>query len=136
MSQGFRVPDLFCRIGHFVSYTTKAHPRGDKVCKSDIFRQEEFVKDAPVKIFDEPSSALDPIAEYELFQNIMKEGSDHTMLFISHRLSSVKNCDKVFMLEKGHLIEEGAHGELIAAHGSYAQMYKNQDSPEDQNVAL
>lgn len=85
-----------------------------------------FVKDAPVKIFDEPSSALDPIAEYELFQNIMKEGSDHTMLFISHRLSSVKNCDKVFMLEKGHLIEEGAHGELIAAHGSYAQMYKKQ----------
>lgn len=85
-----------------------------------------FVKDAPMKIFDEPSSALDPIAEYELFQNIMKEGSDHTMLFISHRLSSVKNCDKVFMLEKGHLIEEGAHDELIAADGSYAQMYKKQ----------
>ena len=85
-----------------------------------------FVKDAPMKIFDEPSSALDPIAEYELFQNIMKEGSDHTMLFISHRLSSVKNCDKVFMLEKGHLIEEGAHEELIAANGSYAQMYKKQ----------
>lgn len=85
-----------------------------------------FVKDAPMKIFDEPSSALDPIAEYELFQNIMKEGSDHTMLFISHRLSSVKNCDKVFMLEKGHLIEEGAHDELIATNGSYAQMYKKQ----------
>ena len=85
-----------------------------------------FVKDAPMKIFDEPSSALDPIAEYELFQNIMREGSDHTMLFISHRLSSVKNCDKVFMLEKGHLIEEGAHDELIAADGSYAQMYKKQ----------
>jgi len=85
-----------------------------------------FVKEAPMKIFDEPSSALDPIAEYELFQNIMKEGSDHTMLFISHRLSSVKNCDKVFMLEKGHLIEEGTHSELIAANGSYAQMYKKQ----------
>ena len=85
-----------------------------------------FVKDAPMKIFDEPSSALDPIAEYELFQNIMKEGRDHTMLFISHRLSSVKNCDKVFMLEKGHLIEEGAHDELITENGSYAQMYKKQ----------
>lgn len=85
-----------------------------------------FVKDAPMKIFDEPSSALDPIAEYELFQNIMKEGSDHTMLFISHRLSSVKNCDKVFMLEKGHLIEEGTHSELMATNGSYAQMYKKQ----------
>lgn len=85
-----------------------------------------FVKDVPMKIFDEPSSALDPIAEYELFQNIMKEGSDHTMLFISHRLSSVKNCDKVFMLEKGHLIEEGTHSELMATNGSYAQMYKKQ----------
>ena len=84
-----------------------------------------FVKDAPMKIFDEPSSALDPIAEYELFQNIMKEGSDHTMLFISHRLSSVKNCDKVFMLEKGHLIEEGTHSELMAANGSYAQQAMN-----------
>lgn len=85
-----------------------------------------FVKDAPMKIFDEPSSALDPIAEYELFQNIMSEGSDHTMLFISHRLSSVKNCDKVFMLEKGRLIEEGTHAELLATNGSYAQMYKKQ----------
>ncbi|MGN0402046.1 MAG: ABC transporter ATP-binding protein [Acetatifactor sp.] len=85
-----------------------------------------FVKEAVIKIFDEPSSALDPIAEYELFQNIMKEGEDHTMLFISHRLSSVKNCDKVFMLERGQLIEEGTHQELMAVGGSYAQMYKKQ----------
>lgn len=85
-----------------------------------------FVKEAVMKIFDEPSSALDPIAEFELFQNIMKEGEDHTMLFISHRLSSVKNCDKVFMLKKGHLIEEGTHQELLTANGSYAQMYKKQ----------
>ena len=79
-----------------------------------------------MKIFDEPSSALDPIAEYELFGNIMKEGNEHTMLFISHRLSSVKNCDKVFMLEGGKLIEEGTHEELMKADGSYAQMYKKQ----------
>lgn len=85
-----------------------------------------FVKDAPMKIFDEPSSALDPIAEYELFGNIMKEGSDHTLLFISHRLSSVKHCDKVFMLEKGQLIEEGTHQELMEKNGSYASMYKKQ----------
>ena len=79
-----------------------------------------------MKIFDEPSSALDPIAEYDLFQSIMKEGKDHTMLFISHRLSSVKNCNKVFMLEQGRLIEEGTHSELLAANGSYSQMYKKQ----------
>ncbi len=85
-----------------------------------------FIKDAPMKIFDEPSSALDPIAEYELFNSIIGEGKDHTMLFISHRLSSVKNCDKVFMLEKGTLIEEGTHKELMGKNGSYAAMYKKQ----------
>lgn len=85
-----------------------------------------FIKDAPMKIFDEPSSALDPIAEYELFNSIIGEGQDHTMLFISHRLSSVKNCDKVFMLEKGTLIEEGTHKELMEQNGSYAAMYKKQ----------
>ncbi len=85
-----------------------------------------FIKDAPMKIFDEPSSALDPIAEYELFNSIIGEGQDHTMLFISHRLSSVKNCDKVFMLENGTLIEEGTHAELMEKNGSYAAMYKKQ----------
>lgn len=85
-----------------------------------------FAKESPVKIFDEPSSALDPIAEYELFKNIMKEGRDHTMVFISHRLSSVKNCDKVFMLEKGTIIERGDHRELIDKKGKYAKMYIRQ----------
>jgi len=85
-----------------------------------------FVKDSPMKIFDEPSSALDPIAEYDLFQNIMKEGNEHTMLFISHRLSSVKDCDKVFMLERGKLIEEGTHDQLMKNNGEYAAMYKKQ----------
>ena len=85
-----------------------------------------FAKNSPVKIFDEPSSALDPIAEYELFRNIMKEGASHTMLFISHRLSSVKNCDKVFMLENGQIIEEGSHEELMKMEGSYAKMYRKQ----------
>ena len=85
-----------------------------------------FLKEAPMKIFDEPSSALDPIAEYELFDSIIGEGTDHTMLFISHRLSSVQNCDKVFMLEKGTLIEEGTHRELMEKNGSYAAMYRKQ----------
>lgn len=100
-----------------------------------------FAMDSPVKIFDEPSSALDPIAEYELFKNIMKEGREHTMLFISHRLSSVKSCDKVFMLEEGRLIEEGSHKELMEQGGSYAKMYRKQAMnylalDEDEEVAL
>lgn len=85
-----------------------------------------FAQPAPVKIFDEPSSALDPIAEYDLFQNIMKEADGHTLIFISHRLSSVKNCDEVFMLAEGTLIERGSHKELVNRDGEYARMYKKQ----------
>lgn len=85
-----------------------------------------FVKNVPFKIFDEPSSALDPIAEYELFKNILKNSRDKTMLFISHRLSSVQNADKVFMLENGTILEEGTHTALLARHGAYADMYEKQ----------
>ncbi len=85
-----------------------------------------FVKDALFKIFDEPSSALDPIAEYQLFKSILKSSKDKTMLFISHRLSSVQTADKVFMLENGTVIEEGSHKELMKKKGAYADMYEKQ----------
>lgn len=81
---------------------------------------------APVKVFDEPSSALDPIAEYELFQAILEESREHIMFFISHRLSSVKDADIVFMLEDGRLIEKGTHAELMESGGKYAAMYQMQ----------
>ncbi len=85
-----------------------------------------FVKDCPFKIFDEPSSALDPIAEYELFESILEYSRDKTMLFISHRLSSVQNADWVLMLENGRLIEEGTHQMLMKRQGAYADMYEKQ----------
>lgn len=85
-----------------------------------------FVKDCPFKIFDEPSSALDPIAEYELFDNIIKSSEGKTTLFISHRLSSVQNADWVFMLENGTVREEGTHQSLMEKNGLYADMYNKQ----------
>lgn len=85
-----------------------------------------FVQKCPIKIFDEPSSALDPIAEYELFDSILKDGKDKTMLFISHRLSSVQNADWVFMLENGTIIEQGSHSMLMKKNGVYADMYQKQ----------
>ncbi len=85
-----------------------------------------FVQNTPVKVFDEPSSALDPIAEYDLYKSIMEESKDKTMIFISHRLSSVRNADRVFMFEHGELIEEGTHEELMKMNGSYSDMYTKQ----------
>lgn len=85
-----------------------------------------FANDAPIKIFDEPSSALDPIAEYELFESIMRDSKDKTMIFISHRLSSVQNADAVFMLEHGTIIERGTHKSLMKLGRVYADMYKKQ----------
>lgn len=85
-----------------------------------------FAKDVPIKVFDEPSSALDPIAEYELYESILKDSFAKTMIFISHRLSSVRNADMVYMLENGEIIERGSHEELMRFKGSYADMYSKQ----------
>ena len=85
-----------------------------------------FAKKASVKVFDEPSSALDPIAEYELYKGIMDESKGHITLFISHRLSSVKDADMVFMLENGTIIEEGTHKELMSKNGQYCEMFTKQ----------
>lgn len=85
-----------------------------------------FVQETPVKIFDEPSSALDPIAENELFEHILQNGVNRTMIFISHRLSSVQNAQWVYMLEQGCVIESGTHAMLMEQQGIYADMYLKQ----------
>ncbi|MBR4823284.1 MAG: ABC transporter ATP-binding protein/permease [Spirochaetaceae bacterium] len=85
-----------------------------------------FARRCPIKVFDEPSSALDPIAEYKLFDNILKACRENTLLFISHRLSSVQNADHVFLLENGEVREEGTHRELMKKQGIYADMYQKQ----------
>lgn len=85
-----------------------------------------FAQNASVKVFDEPSSALDPIAEYDLYQGIMRGSKGHITLFISHRLSSVKDADEVFMLENGTVIEQGTHRELMALNGKYCEMFTKQ----------
>lgn len=85
-----------------------------------------FAQLASVKVFDEPSSALDPIAEYDLYKGIMNESKGHITLFISHRLSSVKDADEVFMLENGTVIEQGTHRQLMDMGGKYCEMFTKQ----------
>lgn len=85
-----------------------------------------FAKDAPIIVLDEPSSALDPIAEYEMFENIKKITEDKTVIYISHRLSSVVLSDRILMLENGCIVEEGSHKELMAKNGKYADLFSKQ----------
>ena len=85
-----------------------------------------FLKDAPYVILDEPSSALDPIAESEMYSNMMRMGENKGMIFISHRLSSAVSADRIYMLENGEVVEYGSHKELMEKNGKYADMFRKQ----------
>jgi len=85
-----------------------------------------FARDFDIGIFDEPSSALDPIAEYKLFESMMEAFKDKTVIFISHRLSSARLADHVYLFENGEVLEEGSHDELMQNNGVYAEMFAKQ----------
>ena len=85
-----------------------------------------FYKDAGLMILDEPSSALDPIAEYQLNHAMLTATGDKTVIFISHRLSTTRNADRIIMLEDGRIVEQGSHDQLLKLGGKYAQMWKVQ----------
>ena len=86
-----------------------------------------FAKPAAVAVFDEPSSALDPIAEHELLSGILQETDGKTRVLISHRLSCVKYADNVLLLEQGSVAEEGTHESLMKKGGKYAELYHVQE---------
>jgi ATP-binding cassette subfamily B protein len=83
-------------------------------------------KNSRVIILDEPSSALDPIAEYNLNNTILNSGKDKTIIIISHRLSTTKIADRIYMFENGEIVEQGSHNELLELNGKYAEMFNLQ----------
>lgn len=83
-------------------------------------------EDAEIMILDEPSSAMDPISEYNLYKNIMEAASEKTVIIISHRLSSARMADKIYMMENGSIIEAGTHEQLMAKNGQYAHIFNVQ----------
>lgn len=85
-----------------------------------------FYKDAGLMILDEPSSALDPIAEYQLNHAMLEATKDKTVIFISHRLSTTRLADRIIMLENGNIVEMGTHEELLKLNGKYARMWNVQ----------
>ena len=85
-----------------------------------------FAGDAKIAILDEPSSALDPIAESKMYENMFRACRDKTVIFISHRLSSATMADKIYLFEDGEIAESGTHSELLAVGGKYADMWHKQ----------
>ena len=85
-----------------------------------LYRKQNLI------IMDEPSSALDPLAEYRLNQELNEIAKDKTVIFISHRLSTVRDADCIYMMENGRIVESGTHEELLAENGKYAAMWKIQ----------
>jgi ATP-binding cassette subfamily B protein len=85
-----------------------------------------FFRDAPLVILDEPTAALDPRAERELFDDIRKLYADRTVILISHRFANVRPADRIYVLSDGEITESGSHQELMALGGHYADLFQIQ----------
>lgn len=85
-----------------------------------------FAKKPDIVILDEPSSALDPIAEFNMYNNMLEASDGRTVFFISHRLSSARIADRIYFLEHGRIVEQGSHDELMQLDGKYAEMFRLQ----------
>ena len=85
-----------------------------------------FFRNAPVLVLDEPTSAIDAKAESEIFGRVEKLSRDKTVIIISHRFSTVRNADKIYVVEDGKIIESGSHQQLMKLDKQYASMFNMQ----------
>lgn len=85
-----------------------------------------LITEAPIMILDEPTSALDPNNERSITHTLNSLKGQRTIILVSHRLSTVVECDQIFMMERGEIIERGTHEELVARRGAYYEMARHQ----------
>ncbi len=115
--------------GLFTQVTTEFDKKGVDFSGGEsqkVAISRAFYKNADILIMDEPSSALDPIAEYELNKAMETAAKGKTVFYISHRLSTTRDADRIIMLERGKIIEEGTHTQLLKKGGKYAEMWNAQ----------
>lgn len=120
----------------------KKYPKGYKTLLGHWFEEEgeelsggqwqkialarAFFSDAKVLVMDEPTASLDPKAEYEVFEKLLEKTRNKTLVLISHRFSTVRQADKIFVLENGQITESGNHDELMTKNGTYANLFNLQ----------
>lgn len=85
-----------------------------------------FFRNAPVLVLDEPTASIDAKAESEIFNRVERLSKDKTVIIISHRFSTVRNADKIYVLDKGRIVESGSHQELMRLDGQYATLFNLQ----------
>ena len=96
--------------------------------KQRIALARAIYKDAPILLLDEPTAALDAIAESKLYDKYVSLTQNKTSVFISHRMASTRFCDKIILLKAGTITEQGTHEQLMYLDGEYASLYKRQAS--------
>lgn len=133
------IANAACRSG--ADQVIKSLPQGYNTILGKLFDQGEelsigqwqkialaraFLRDSQVIVLDEPTSAIDPKAEYEVFQKFRQLIKDQAAILISHRLSTVKMADRIYVMVHGSIVESGTHDELIQLGGTYAHLFETQ----------
>ncbi|MBQ4403537.1 MAG: peptidase domain-containing ABC transporter [Selenomonadaceae bacterium] len=112
-------------------YDTKVGERGDSLSggqRQRVAIARALLANPPILIFDEATSALDYESERIILNNMGAIGAQRTMLIIAHRLSAVRRCDKIIVVDKGEIVESGTHDQLLALGGLYRYLYDQQES--------
>ena len=112
-----------------IGYDAQVGERGVKLSggqRQRVSLARVILKDAPILVLDEATSALDSAVEAEILETLYKVMAGKTVIAIAHRLSTIAHMDRIIVLDKGHIVEEGTHASLLAAKGAYAGFWKHQ----------